>query len=496
MGKEENAMTSSNVAGVLLQQMPTQENLSMGKTFNSDTDLDFTTVFFESVKANDAKKDFDGSVLAAKSESVRVKIEKSNTKPQKMDEKNSFNDEKVSEIADKVNEFASDVKETISKELDISQEDIENAMELLGLTNVDLLNPQNIVSIIATLNNTDDSVSLLLDDSFKTIFDSIGQLFDQLQNELDLMPQEIRDVLIELEPVEESIEVNFEEIKINSMDQSDESVDTNEVEIVSSANTFDEVRKVSSEQTEQINETVDTSDEMDEAIISGVEEAIANSKEQADDNKGDDNLNNASGKDDFLTKSSRNSEIKDSEPIIFSAQESNVHFEPQTAQISLPDGQLVDTSRIIDQIVEQAKIMNSAGEHTMEMVLNPEGLGKIFLEVTQKGDEVSAKLFTTNEAVKEALENQMATLRNDMNQGGTKVTSIEVSVGAHEFERNLEQDEHSREEQERNRQENRTSRRVNIDLNNLDGLSGLMSEEERLVAQIMRDNGNSVNYTA
>ena len=33
-------------------------------------------------------------------------------------------------------------------------------------------------------------------------------------------------------------------------------------------------------------------------------------------------------------------------------------------------------------------------------------------------------------------------------------------------------------------------------MNQLDELSGLMSEEEMLVAKIMRDNGNSVDFTA
>ena len=33
-------------------------------------------------------------------------------------------------------------------------------------------------------------------------------------------------------------------------------------------------------------------------------------------------------------------------------------------------------------------------------------------------------------------------------------------------------------------------------MNQLDEMSGLMSEEEMLVAKIMRDNGNSVDFTA
>ena len=37
---------------------------------------------------------------------------------------------------------------------------------------------------------------------------------------------------------------------------------------------------------------------------------------------------------------------------------------------------------------------------------------------------------------------------------------------------------------------------VDVSYTHLDELSGLMSEEEMLVAKIMRDNGNSVDFTA
>ena len=42
------------------------------------------------------------------------------------------------------------------------------------------------------------------------------------------------------------------------------------------------------------------------------------------------------------------------------------------------------------------------------------------------------------------------------------------------------------------------NRRMNLNLNemSLDDLQGLMSEEEMLAAKIMRDNGNSVDFTA
>jgi flagellar hook-length control protein FliK len=124
------------------------------------------------------------------------------------------------------------------------------------------------------------------------------------------------------------------------------------------------------------------------------------------------------------------------------------------------------------------------------------------MEVTAKDGQISAKIYTENEAVKNALENQLVVFKENMNQQGMKIDAVEVSVGTHEFERNLEErasDQERRDaenlmQQDKNNQKN--GRMRNIDLNNLDNLQGLMSEEEQLVAQIMKDNGNTVNYMA
>ena len=89
----------------------------------------------------------------------------------------------------------------------------------------------------------------------------------------------------------------------------------------------------------------------------------------------------------------------------------------------------------------------------------------------------------------------MADLRQNLTQAGVKVDAIEVTVASHEFERNLEQNGES-EKQQGERQEEKVSHRRNLNSDSLDELSGLMTEEETLAAQIMRDNGNSVDLTA
>ena len=80
--------------------------------------------------------------------------------------------------------------------------------------------------------------------------------------------------------------------------------------------------------------------------------------------------------------------------------------------------------------------------------------------------------------MKEALEAQLVDLRQSLNQQASS-RCVEVSVGSHEFEKNLEQnakqEEHQGEEQEKASKAGRLRR---ISRNELDELTGVMSEEE------------------
>jgi flagellar hook-length control protein FliK len=161
----------------------------------------------------------------------------------------------------------------------------------------------------------------------------------------------------------------------------------------------------------------------------------------------------------------------------------------------IPEYTTVDAQDIIDQIVEQTKVILDTDTTTIEMQLNPENLGRILFSITSREGAVSAQLYAQNEAVSAALEAQIATLVENLNQAGVRVDAIEVSVAAHEFERNLEQNAKDDGEQERH-EEGKKSARRSLRLDSLDDLSGLMTEEETLVARMMKENGNSVDFTA
>ena len=147
------------------------------------------------------------------------------------------------------------------------------------------------------------------------------------------------------------------------------------------------------------------------------------------------------------------------------------------------------------QVSQMTRVMVSQAESSIEMQLNPANLGKVYLQVVSREGVITAQLAAQNEAVREALESQVAVLKENMNQQGIKVEAIEVTIASHEFERNLEQNQQSpaQEQQEENA---RKSSRRNINLNSPEEMEGAMTEEEDLVAKIMTDQGNSVDLTA
>ena len=153
----------------------------------------------------------------------------------------------------------------------------------------------------------------------------------------------------------------------------------------------------------------------------------------------------------------------------------------------------VNTTEIIRQIVNQISIANTTGESVIEMQLNPENLGKLYINVTEKNSEITARIAVSNEAVKNALESQMATLRENLQDADIRVNDVEITIATHEFERNLEQNAGN--ENGRHNGQQYTHQSSNNGGNG-SGQNETASDEARLTAQIMRDNGNSVDFMA
>lgn len=393
------------------------------------------------------------------------------------------------DIKDKTDAFAKDVKDAIKDELDVTDEQIEKAMEDLGLQFLDLTDQSNLAALVTKLSGSEDSASLLVSDAFPQIVLKVNDLAGGLQEDLGISMED-------LQQMAELVTTDVEEAgTTDNLHEPAKATEGTEETMQKTEDVKDTV--VAEEATEQVEipteETIEPTktDETDELVTAG-------SKDVTIEKQTDQGQEDATDQDtDAFLKQQTKTEIHPTQDLTPMQAESPItefasHMEPT---VELPTGESVSVQSIIDQIVEASRTTMDGDKTTVEMLLHPEGLGKVLMEVTEENGQVKAHIYTQNEQVKEALENQMFQLKEQMNQSQTKVQSVEISVGTHEFERNLEAGQQNQ-EQGQEGQNQRPKKMRNLNMNDLDDLQGLMTQEEELVTKMMRDQGNTVNYTA
>lgn len=393
------------------------------------------------------------------------------------------------DVKDKTDAFAKDVKDAIKDELDVTDEQIEKAMEDLGLQFLDLTDQSNLAALVTKLSGSEDSASLLVSDAFPQIVLKVNDLAGGLQEDLGISMED-------LQKMAELVTTDVEEAgTTDNLYESAKETEVTEETMQKTEDVKDTV--VAEEATEQVEipteETIEPTktDETDELVTAG-------SKDVTTEKQTDQGQEDATDQDtDAFLKQQTKTEIHPTQDLTPMQAESPItefasHMEPT---VELPTGESVSVQSIIDQIVEASRTTMDGDKTTVEMLLHPEGLGKVLMEVTEENGQVRAHIYTQNEQVKEALENQMFQLKEQMNQSQTKVQSVEISVGTHEFERNLEAGQQNQ-EQGQEGQNQRPKKMRNLNMNDLDDLQGLMTQEEELVTKMMRDQGNTVNYTA
>lgn len=464
------------------------------------------------------RKDSNVSKASDQDDSDTYKFEKK--VGTKLKSKETAMEEAKDTAEEAVEKFDSEIREELKSKLGISDEELDNLLNSMGLVIQDLMQPQNLVAVVGELTGNKDSLGMLLDENISSILSNVNDVVQSLTKEIGmdvsniLALTESKDHEITLEEVTfelqelgftledvtpevfenlpKELQQKIQDVTVNPVS---EPVEEDQVEVTVVTETpvvsrseaeveelpVDETEKTVEPEAEVIT-TTDSSETPDESTKNGTDQA----------------------KEELLDRSLAEREPS---PTVFHSSATftqtmeSVSVEATTTTTTTTTSQ-IDVQRMMTDIVNQAKVTITEEVQTMEMVLNPEHLGKLFMEVTAKDGQINAKIYTENEAVKNALENQLVVLKENMNQQGMKIDAVEVSVGTHEFERNLEErasDQERRDaenlmQQDKNNQKN--GRMRNIDLNNLDNLQGLMSEEEQLVAQIMKDNGNTVNYMA
>lgn len=154
-----------------------------------------------------------------------------------------------------------------------------------------------------------------------------------------------------------------------------------------------------------------------------------------------------------------------------------------------------DTLRIMNQITDYMKGQVMDGVSELEMQLHPESLGSLHIKLTAKDGALTAQFTAQNDMVKNVLESQMISLKENFKEQGVTVDAIEVTVESHKFDESFNE-EHGEGEREQNQNSARSFRRINLNLDSLDFDTEELTREEQLAAEMLRENGGTVDYTA
>lgn len=476
-------------------------NLSnIGKSEQSTKEISFADTFMKTNEVN-FNKDVTSDVSKTKTVVATNAGSNKNIKTAEASgqETESLDEEKIKNLAEEISEITNQIVDKIKSEFEVTDEEIEEAMEVLGLTIADLTKPTELRNLLMELTGTTDSIELLtnveLYDSVKEVTDLASNLFTEVAKDFSLSTEQLTE-MINTE--------NFEE----ALNEVDVSVKTNEAEVEAEAEA-EVVSEVTVDKTTDAALAFENSDKANANETKPVESNNSNESEEVpiDTEKkapdkiekpesftqsslmNDEAMNERSeNRKSFNFDSSKNQEFTFNQTQAVTNQTVNTVGDIVETVTSYTTG--ADTDNIMRQVTDYVKVHISEDVTKMEIELHPASLGTVNMQINSQNGQITAHLTVQNELVKSVLETQMIKLQETFDEQGTKVSAIEVTVA--EYSLNSQSDNNYSEE--RNGRDY-GSKKKGINLNEIGSLDEL-DEEEQLEAKVMEMNGSSVNYTA
>ena len=333
------------------------------------------------------------------------------------------------------------ILQQITEQLGVSPEEVLQAMDALGISAEDL--SQNMAALLSELTGT-DQMAVLTDEWLYTqvsdLANAVEQTIEELADTLGMDKEQLTTLLQDsVKEPEEPVIVVEQESAAPVTDMQQESTGDQEVQ------------------------TATTTD---------IE------AEQPRETKRDENGNMQQQMQD-MQKPAEN--LQQTQGSAIAAEQTTERFDLQRTQ------------KIIDQIADYVKIHSGEKLTSMEIELNPASLGSVNLHVSSKGGVISAQLYAQDEAVRAALESQVAALKESLEAQGMKVDAIEITEHSHQLEQNLDQNGGQQESAEAQKKSGR--RLLNLDeLPEEEAYEEEMTQAEKLQIEMMRMGGNKLNF--
>ncbi len=371
-------------------------------------------------------------------------------------------------VEEELNEKAEELVEEIAKELGVSVEDVEKVLEELGISMTGLFDKENLTQVVVVLSGAEDVTQIVMDEElFAKVNDLLGKMEEMLTEVSDntnVMVEELMEYV--------SKEEFKGEVKMENSD-----VEVVKAEVVTEAEETDvtEYTKVDADITEEAGETENT-------VKVTVSETSETAKSMGEHTHSDLSQNQAESNQQFLTNVTNNIVLQ---------------TEALNAENGMSPYLTFEAREIMQQIMDYIKVSVKPDMTSLQMQLNPEELGTLQIEVTNKNGMLTAQFTTQDESVKTIIESQLIQLKDNLNEQGLKVQAVEVTVASQQFDRNLDKNGNEGTTQEEN--QNAPKKQIRrINLNELDMEEGLEEADDaiRIAADMMARNGNTIDFMA
>lgn len=441
-------MVSTNISGKFKVDILKSSNDT--KSVNKTSDGDFTKILSRHT-TSDSKETFK-TYNSEKNSDVKNVIKKFySDKPQIRGNEQKIDD---TDIEKAVAEAYSQIINVIADALNANPDEIKGIINELDINLNALSDNQNVIKIVSKYLGINNPVNVLTNDeainAVKEINQSISEIINELKDEFAITDDGLKDLLSKIDTVRDT--ENIEDIINDETGNVDAS---------------DDIIKVSDENNNKIN--IDSENDNivpEKTTVKNEENANAgNNKEFNTDRESKSEL--------YLNENGMESIVSNLKNTI-------------TDNILTEDG-IAD--KIIKQITDDIRLYAKADTTSLEIQLEPETLGKVGITVTSKAGTITAQLVVQNEVAKEAIESQMATLKESFASQDIKVDAVEVTIASKEFEQNLDKGAGNSSEQNENK------RRKHISTEELAEINGTATDKETSIDNVLKEMGTTVNYS-
>lgn len=441
-------MVSTNISGKFKVDILKSSNDT--KSVNKTSDGDFTKILSRHT-TSDSKETFK-TYNSEKNSDVKNVIKKFYSDKSQI----RGNEQKIddTDIEKAVAEAYSQIINVIADALNANPDEIKGIINELDINLNALSDNQNVIKIVSKYLGINNPVNVLTNDdainAVKEINQSISEIINELKDEFAITDDGLKDLLSKIDTVRDN--ENIEDIINDETGNVDAS---------------DDIIKVSDENNNKIN--IDSENDNivpEKTTVKNEENANAgNNKEFNTDRESKSEL--------YLNENGMESIVSNLKNTI-------------TDNILTEDG-IAD--KIIKQITDDIRLYAKADTTSLEIQLEPETLGKVGITITSKAGTITAQLVVQNEVAKEAIESQMASLKESFASQDIKVDAVEVTIASKEFEQNLDKGAGNSSEQNENK------RRKHISTEELAEINGTTADKETSIDNVLKEMGTTVNYS-